>query len=114
MSYIHTRRETISIFIELVRKMDQKNGWTKKMIENFALFIIRYRGIDISAYSLVSFSQGLSAMVQYFPLRTNQHQPGLSAQKPTSEQADRLKCFLAFYCAYRSEPYKQVDCFVGL
>jgi len=59
------------------------------MIENFALFIIRYRGIDISAYSLVSFSQGLSAMVQYFLLRTNQHQPGLSAQKPTSEQADK-------------------------
>jgi len=41
----------------------------------------------ISAYSLVGFSQDLSASQQCFPLTPNQHQPGLSAQKPTSEQA---------------------------
>jgi len=41
-----------------------------------------------TACSLVGFSQGLSASQQCFPLTTNQHQPGLSAQKPTSEQAE--------------------------
>jgi len=41
-----------------------------------------------SACSFVGFSQGLSASQQYFPLTTNQHQPGLSAQKLTSEQAE--------------------------
>jgi len=40
------------------------------------------------ACSLVGFSQGLSANQQCFPLIINQHQSGLSAQKPTSEQAD--------------------------
>ena len=41
----------------------------------------------LSVCSLVGFSQGLSASQQCFPLITNQHQPGLSAQKPSSEQA---------------------------
>ena len=43
----------------------------------------------LSACSLVGFSHDLSASQQYFPLTTNQHQPDLSAQKPTSEQVDR-------------------------
>ena len=30
-------------------------------------------------------------MIQCFPLTTNQHQPGLSAPKPTSEQAEQHK-----------------------
>ena len=33
-------------------------------------------------------------MIQYFSLTTNQHQLGLSAQKPTSEQADVLLSML--------------------
>jgi len=37
--------------------------------------------------SFVGFSQSLSANQQCFPLTTNQHQPDLSAQKSTSEQA---------------------------
>ena len=41
-----------------------------------------------SVCSLVGFSQGLSASQQCFSLTTNQHQPGLSFQKPTSEQAE--------------------------
>ena len=52
-----------------------------------------------SVCSLVGFSQGLSAIIQYFPLTTNQHQSSLSAQKPTSEQAEYLSrrrpCFSA-------------------
>jgi len=44
--------------------------------------------LGYSACSLVGFSQGLSVMVQCFSLTTNQHQLGLSAQKPTSEHAD--------------------------
>jgi len=47
-----------------------------------------------AACSLVGFSQGLSAIVQYFPLTTNQHQPSLSAQKPTSEQPDGVRYFV--------------------
>ena len=43
-----------------------------------------------SVSSLVGFRQGLSASQQYFPLTTNQHQPSLSAQKPTSEQTTHL------------------------
>ena len=43
-----------------------------------------------SACSLVGFSQDLSAMIQCFPLTANQHQPGLSTQKPTNEQAGSL------------------------
>jgi len=38
------------------------------------------------ARSLVGFSQGLSASQYCFLLTINQHQPGLSAQKPTIEQ----------------------------
>ena len=38
--------------------------------------------------SLVGFSQCLSVSQQCFPLTINQHQPGLSAQKPTSEQTE--------------------------
>jgi len=45
------------------------------------------------ACSLVGLSQDLSAMIQCFPLTTNQHQPGLSVQKPTSEQAEYLNNF---------------------
>ena len=41
----------------------------------------------ILACSLVGFSQGLSASQQCFSLTINQHQSGLSAQKPTSEHA---------------------------
>jgi len=44
--------------------------------------------------SLDGFSQGLSTMIQCYPLTTNQHQLGLSAQKPTSEQADVLLSML--------------------
>ena len=40
-----------------------------------------------TACLLVGFSQDLSTSQQCFPLTTNQHQPGLSAQKPTSEKA---------------------------
>ena len=36
------------------------------------------------------FSHDLSVGQQYFSLTTNQHQPDLSAPKPTSEQADHL------------------------
>ena len=43
------------------------------------------------AYSLVGFRQSLSASQQCFSLTTNQHQSGLSVQKPTSEQAEYLK-----------------------
>jgi len=41
----------------------------------------------LAACSLVGFSQGLSASQQCFSLTTSQHQLGLSAQKPTNEQA---------------------------
>jgi len=41
------------------------------------------------------FSQGLSVMVQYFSLTTNQHQLDLSAQKPISEHA---ACDSQAYC----------------
>jgi len=41
----------------------------------------------VSAYSFIGFSQSLSASQQCFLLTTDQHQPGLSAQKPTNEQA---------------------------
>ena len=47
--------------------------------------------------SLVSFSHGLSAMVQCFSLTTNQYQPGLSAQKPTNEQADHHFFWFSIY-----------------
>jgi len=42
------------------------------------------------ACSLVDFSQSLSISQQCFSLTTNQHQPNLSAQKPTSEQAQQI------------------------
>ena len=48
-----------------------------------------------TACSLVSFSQGLSVMIQCFFLTTNQHQSDLSAQKPTNEQAVNVKDHLA-------------------
>jgi len=51
---------------------------------------VKDRAIN-SDCSLVGFSQGLSASQQCFSLTTNQHQPGLSAQKPTSEHAHWLK-----------------------
>ena len=43
--------------------------------------------LSFELFSLIGFSPRLSIMVQYFSLTTNQHQPALSAQKPTSEQA---------------------------
>ena len=49
-----------------------------------------------SAYSLVGFSQSLSASQQYFSLTTNQHQPGLSAQKPTNEHADCCMQYIVY------------------
>ena len=50
-----------------------------------------------SVCSLIGFSQGLLASQQCFSLTTNQHQPGLSAQKPTSEQA---KCSDTHFTVY--------------
>ena len=44
----------------------------------------------VAACSFVDSSQGLSVSQQYFSLTTNQHQPGLSTQKPTSEHALKL------------------------
>jgi len=46
--------------------------------------------LETAISQLVGSSQGLSASQQCFPLTTNQHQSGLSVQKPTSEQADDL------------------------
>ena len=46
-----------------------------------------------SACSFIGFSHGLSTRQQYFPLTTNQCQPGLSAQKPISDQVDCLNVF---------------------
>jgi len=37
---------------------------------------------------LVGFSQDLSVMLHDFSLTINQHQPNLSAQKPTGDQTD--------------------------
>jgi len=59
--------------------------WLLFLLTRWALWI------QYSACSLVGFSHGLSAMVQYFPLIINQHQPGLSAPKLTSEQADWIQ-----------------------
>ena len=51
---------------------------------------LRFVGIKNQTFcSLVGFNQGLSASQQCFPLTTNQHQPDLLAQKPTSEQAQK-------------------------
>ena len=43
-----------------------------------------------AACSLVGFSHGLSASQQCFSLTTNQHQPGLSAQKLTNEHTEEI------------------------
>ena len=60
------------------------------------------RSTILLACSLVGFSQGLSASQQCFPLTTNQHQPGLSVQKPSSEQTDWLLSFTRRACQTRS------------
>ena len=57
----------------------------RKLKEVMHLLVHCRHGLPYSACSLVGFSQGLSAMIQCFPLTTNQHQSDLSAQKPTSE-----------------------------
>ena len=49
--------------------------------------LIGWVSSNLTACSLVGFSQGLSVSQPCFPLTTNQHQRGLSAHKPTSEQA---------------------------
>ena len=49
---------------------------------------------SFSEHSLVSFSQGLSASQQCFPLITNQHQPDLSVQKPTNARTKQLQAII--------------------
>ena len=66
--------------------------WTPNSILCYSVTCGTERIIVQSACSLVGFSQSLSDMIQYFSFTTNQHQPGLSAQKPTSEQAECLCC----------------------
>ena len=53
----------------------------------------RHAGFRASKFkvTLQSLLQGLSASQQYFSLTTNQHRPGLSAQKPTNERDDYIK-----------------------